>query len=154
MTLNKALKQKNRLVGELNRQKEILQRENSQATPTSSTVDRAATLQRILDTTQELTLLKARIAIANAPIYFKIEQMSQYKALIAYLQGLNTTHGVVKTPQHYGGQIIETHYNAFLTREKVDEMVRNAQTQIENLQDEVDEYNAVTKLPEVQNSQS
>lgn len=145
MTLNKALKAKNRLVGELNRQKEILQRENSRESKSTSTVDRSECLSQITRLTSELTELKARIAVANIEIYARIESMGQKKALITFYQSLDTVDGVVETPQ-YNSPPLRQIFSAYLTKQMVDDMVRALQNDIENLQDQIDEYNAITKV--------
>lgn len=145
MTLNQALKQKNRLAGELNRLKQILSRENSRQTTSTSNVDREAVTKALLDTMDQLIDLKSKIATANVGIYRRIEHAKELKGMITYLQSLPTTDGVVKEPS-YQGTVIEKIFSAHLKQEKIDEMVRQIQTSLEQIQDEIDQYNAVTKF--------
>lgn len=144
VNLAKALKMKNALVGELNRAKEILTRENSRLTTTSSTVDREVMYKEIQEKTQSLIALKTAIATANVGLYAYLSQMAEAKAAIAYLKSLNTTDGVVKTQGHFSAAEIVNTYSAFFTQQKVDYEVGRLQKLIETTQDNVDAFNGST----------
>jgi len=93
MNLAQALKQKNRLAGELARQQQILQRENARRSDSASTVDREDVLNRIVELSEELGELKGKITKANVNIYPALERMAEYKSLIAFYQGLPKREG-------------------------------------------------------------
>jgi hypothetical protein len=145
VNLAKALKMKNALVGEINRLKEIFTRENSRSSESTSTVDRESIWAQIHEKTNELVNLKAAIAKANVGLYPYLAAMEEAKGLIAYIKGLNTVDGTVRTDTRYGtGPAVETKYTAFLTQQRVDEEVAKATKLIETAQDDVDNYNART----------
>ena len=78
MTLAQALKQKNRLAGELVRLQSIFQRENARRSDSVSEIDRMRIWESILETSRQLGELKGKIAKANIGIYSKIERMAEY----------------------------------------------------------------------------
>lgn len=146
MKLAKALKEKNRLAGEINRLKGLIARENSRNVKSSSTVDVAALWLAMVEATDKLIALKTAIFKANAGIYQKIVRMAELKGRATWINGLNTNNE--KTEQLYGvnGQIIVTEFKAYLTREGVDKMSKELQDEIAKLQDELDEYNATVNV--------
>ena len=70
MNLAQALKQKNRLAGELVRQQQILQRENARRSDSVSKVDRQEVWDNILRLSEDLGELKGKITQANVNIFF------------------------------------------------------------------------------------
>ena len=79
MTLSKAFKSKNSLVGKLNQHKQILLRENSRRNDNVSKVNPAQIYDEMLFVSEKLGRLKAAIAKANIGIYDKIERMAELK---------------------------------------------------------------------------
>jgi hypothetical protein len=146
VNLAKALKLKNALVGEINRAKEILTRENSRSELSTSKIDRAAVYAEIGTKTAQLIALKTALAKANVGIYAAITEIAEAKGQIAYLKTLNTTDGVQRTEGRFGTQTVDTKFEAFFTQEKVDAEVAKIQKRIEELQDVVDAYNATTTI--------
>ena len=151
ITLARALKEKNRIVGEINSLKGIFSRENSRIEKLDGTkqIDRAELWDKILKRTDDLIALKAKIATANVVIYPLIERMSELKSRITYVQTLNTTEGI-EEPNPYQLQrnpntpnkVITAHFNT----EKQDDLVANLQKEIGELQDKIDEYNATNRI--------
>ena len=78
-------------------------------------------------------------------IYEKIEYMKELKGMIAYLKELNTTDGVIENPT-YGTQTNRLVYSAHFKQSQIDDMTRELQNKIENLQDQIDSYNATTEI--------
>jgi hypothetical protein len=146
MNLAQALKQKNRLAGELNRQQQILQRENARRSDSVSTVDRNAVLQRIITISVELGELKAKIAKANVGIYHALERMAEFKSQISFFQGLNKQVGEEVSFIGRDNEKLVYKWDSLITQEKCDEMVADLQEKINELQDEVDRYNAITEI--------
>lgn len=145
MNLAQALKQKNRLAGELVRQQQILQRENARRNDCVSTVDREAVFGKVITLSVELGALKAKIAKANVGIYSAIERMAEFKSQISFLQGL--TKRVGEEIAYIGSDKTTTYtWDSYITQEKCDEMVAELQEKINGLQDEVDAYNATTTI--------
>lgn len=148
MNLAQALKQKNRLAGELVRQQQILQRENARRSDSVSTVDREAVYERILEISEELGELKGKITQANVNIYPALERMAELKSRIAFVQGLPKREGEEIQPLHGDREPLKYQWDSFINQEKSDELVAELQEQINDLQDEVDTYNATTEVEE------
>ncbi len=146
MNLSQALKQKNRLAGELNRQQIILQRENARRSDSVSKVDRAAVLAQILTISTELGELKAKIATANVGIYPAIERMAEYKSQISFFQNLNKQEGDEVTFIGRDQEKLTYKWESLVNQQKADELVAELQEKINVLQDHVDTYNATTQI--------
>ena len=149
MKLVKALKVKNRLVGEVNRLQGILERENSKEKGSYSQVDVSVIDTQLSVTVGKLVAVKSAITVANIGIYNKICEMEELKNQKSFIMRLDTTHGTVKESGSgfaSSDKLIVREYTAHLRQENVDERVIELQTQIETLQDEIDEYNATTNV--------
>lgn len=146
MKLAQALKLKNRLAGDLVRQQQILTRENSRRSDSVSTVDRAKVWNDIQTLSAELIALKAKITVANIGIYPKLEAMSELKARIAFLNGLPKREGEEISFVGRDQEKLTYKWNAFINQAEADELVSGLQIQINQLQDEVDAYNATTDI--------
>jgi len=146
MKLSQALKQKNRLAGEMARLQSILNRENARRSDSVSTVDRLEVYTKILKTSEELGALKARIAKANVGIYEKLERMSELKAFIAFLVSLPKRQGEEVSFVGRDQEKLTYTWNSFVNVEQCDDTVSKLQEQIACLQDSVDEFNATTEI--------
>lgn len=140
MKLAKALKEKNRLAGEINRLKTLIQRENSRNVKSSSKVDCAKLWEEMVIATDRLIAIKTAIFKANEYIYYKIVRMAELKGRAAWINTIPTNNEKTQTP--YGTHIIETEMKAWKTREDIDAMTVELQNEIAKLQDDLDEYNA------------
>lgn len=148
MNLAQALKQKNRLAGELVRQQQILQRENARRSDSVSQVDRDAVYEKILSLSDELGELKGKITQANVNIYPALERMAELKSRISFLQGLAKREGEEVVFVGRDQEQVKYQWDSFINQEKCDETVAELQEQINDLQDEVDAYNATTEVEE------
>ena len=148
MNLSQALKQKNRLAGELVRQQQILQRENAYRNDSVSTVDCQVVWDKIIELSEALGELKGKITQANVNIYPALERMAELKGRIAFVQGLQKREGPEVTFVGRDQEKVEYTWESFINQEKSDELVSELQEQINDLQDEVDEYNATTQIEE------
>lgn len=146
MNLAQALKQKNRLAGELVRQQQILQRENARRSDSVSTVDREAVYERILEISEELGELKGKITQANVNIYPALERMAELKSRIAFVQGLQKREGEEVVFVGRDQEQVKYTWDSFINQQRADETVAELQEQINDLQDEVDAYNATTEI--------
>jgi len=142
MKLIRALKEKNRLAGEVNQLFTVLSRENSREEKSTSKVDAEKIYKDWLDKKQKLSALKASIAKANVDIYEKISQMEELKSEITSLDMLDTKDGTFQESLGYrGDKVLEKVYKAYITNEKRDALKIVIQEKINKLQDEIDEYN-------------
>jgi hypothetical protein len=146
MNLAQALKQKNRLAGELVRLQKILQRENARRSDNPSKTDRAAIWESIERASDELGKLKALIARANVPIYPQIERMAELKSRIAFIENLEKREGEEISYFGPNNEKILYKWESFLNSERSDDLISQIQKQINALQDEVDTFNAITQL--------
>lgn len=143
MKLVKALKVKNRLIGEMNRLRAIFQRENSRPVG-SSIVDVKQIELEMAKVMAKLVALKTAITKANIGIYEKICKMDELKSMKSFYGGLTTTHGKIR--DSYSDNNSYTEYEAYIKREMVDDIQKAYQNDIDILQDEIDEYNATTSV--------
>ena len=146
MNLAQALKQKNRLAGEIARFQQILQRENSRRNDNVSKVNRQEILDTIIKLSKELGYLKAAIAKANVGIYSAIERMAEYKSLISFYQSLPKREGQEIAFVGRDQEKLVYTWDSLITQEKCDSAVLELQTVINDLQDQIDAYNATTQI--------
>jgi hypothetical protein len=145
MNLSQALKEKNRLAGELVRLQTIFSRENSRRDDNVSKVNPEEVWKKILETSDRLGALKAKIAVANIEIYPAIERMAELKSRIAYLAALSKREG----PEDVVGYNTPTlHYKwtAFMNQQRCDEEIAAVQLLCNDLQDKIDSHNATHEI--------
>ncbi len=85
--------------------------------------------------------VKAAIQQSNVPIYEDVLRLAEKKALLQMLNGLNTKQG---TEPGFGG--IEYRYAATIQKPEVLEMVRRIESEIDQIQDRLTQYNALTTV--------
>lgn len=146
MNLAQALKQKNRLAGELVRQQQILSRENARRNDSVSKVDREAVWTKVVELSTKLGELKGKITVANIGIYPMLDKMAELKARITFIQGLDKREGEEITSVGYNSEKLVYTWNSCINQEKCDALVVKLQEEINALQDQVDNYNATTTI--------
>lgn len=156
ISLSHALKHKNRLAGEVARLREIVQRENSRKESQPPRADVRAAFDQNVDRSRELAAFKGAIAAANAGvtgtdrgIYGKLNLQAELRGLIAFIKALNTKEGeeIERVGFLSRDDAVRTVFVATITRDEVDRLTVAYQTEIERLQDEIDEFNATTRIP-------
>lgn len=145
MKIHKALKVKNRLVGEVVRLQEILKRENSRRSDNQSTIIPENVYSELISTFKKLTLIKTAIKQASVPVYEKIERIAELKGYINFLNTLPTRKGE-ETILHPTHEKIVYQWTSFIDKEKQDDLIVAVQKEINEYQDEVDTFNAVTEV--------
>ena len=155
LTLAQALKQKNRLAGESTRLREIVKRENSRKESTPARADVRASYNELVATSRQLATLKGAISTANAGaadlsrgIYGKLNLQAELRGLISFLDELSTKEGeeVERVGFLSRDEASKTIFVAEIKRDEVDRLKREFQKEIEVLQDEIDEFNAATRI--------
>jgi hypothetical protein len=145
VTLAKALSIKNRLAGRLAQAKLNVETYNSvlagQKEEGTSTVDVRAEYERFVTIQEGLVVVKAAIQRSNVTIYEDVLRLAEKKALLQMLNGLNTKQG---TEPGFGG--IEYRYAATIQKPEVLEMVRRTESEIDQIQDRLTQYNALTTV--------
>jgi hypothetical protein len=142
MTVKQALKEKNKLVVEIKSLYEIARNHNSieEGNPRRYSVVESLEKARLL--TKELVELKAKIHRANAPVYEKIFLMAELKTSAKFIKAMSCDEG--KVTERYGS--IASVKTAEINIKERDLMVKNIESQIEKLQDELDVHNATTQI--------
>jgi len=141
MSLSKAMKYKNRVVQKLNKIASEIQSNNSINTINPREVDVKALMSQHQDIFNHLIDLKALIHEATMPIQKNLFKIIELKSKIAFLSGINTTHGAQES---YSDKV--ANYDAAFRKADLDAMISAAEVEIDNLQDHVDAFNATTKI--------
>ena len=144
VTIARALKEKNRIAGRLAKTRERVGKENSCDKKVPRGIDVVETFAQSKVLRDRLIAVKSAIAIANQPIVAKIIELDEVKSEIAYLNGLNVKEGVF-VESNYGSRV-ESEIDAVIRKPQVLEEIAALQTRADRLQDDLDEFNAMTKV--------
>ena len=140
MTIKRALKEKNKLVKEINQLYIKIQSYNSvyeESEKPYSTKDLLTKVSILLDSLVEL---KTKIHLANGPVYGKIFKMAELKSHVTKLIQLDCSSGKQK---NWEGEFTKVSEIKIADR---DHLIQIAESEIEKLQDELDEFNATTNI--------
>lgn len=142
MNIKQALKQKNKLVNEINQNYEILKKYNS----IDESNERRYRMNDVVDEINRLTGslidLKTKIHKANQPVFNDIFRLSELKNAVKQLQTIPTTEG--KYVEMYGTNA--TVRKVELTVLDIDKMVKEHQEEIDRIQDSLDLHNLKTEI--------
>jgi len=141
MNLTKALKHKKKLVKQIDEAFIRFGRFNS-VQEGSVGYDPEQAYNRWVELTDELIDLKAKIHTANAGIANKIFKLGELKNMAARLRNVDTREGTIKDT--YSDTSIE--YTVYMNLFARDARVAELEEQIETLQEEIEAYNALTKI--------
>lgn len=144
MNINKALKEKNKLVKSILERSKRITEENSVIVGAVRNYSPTVELDVMMEEINELVNLKASIHRANAEVYDKIFRLSELKNLAKTLRGVSTQEGNVNRGR-YGDTTIMTYESEIKTSEK-DSLIRNIESIIEELQEELDAHNATKTI--------
>ena len=142
MNVSQALKQKNKLIVEIKKQYQIAQKFNSQEEGNVRRYSVQNALDKAAELTMELTDLKTKIHLANAPVYDKIFRMAELKNRIKELRKIPTDEGKVEARFSSVASVKEVEINIA----QLDEMVQTLEARIEEIQAELDVHNATTQI--------
>jgi hypothetical protein len=142
MNIKQALKLKNKLVTQIKEQYEIAKAHNSIEQGNPRRYSALQSINKANELSIELVELKTKIHLANAPVYDLIFQMSELKNQIKQLKSIPVDEG--KVTERYGS--ITTIKEVELNIAERDNLVKGLESQIEELQDKLDTYNATTEL--------
>lgn len=145
MTIKQALKQKNRLVQHLNELTYRLHSSNSTVVGNTKHYSASQTLSQIYAVVDELTVLKTLIHKANSPVYDKIFLMSELKSLVKNLKALDCTEGVV-TDYYSRNSDVKIEKEVEINVIQKDNEIAFLQLRIDELQEELDTFNATTEI--------
>jgi len=144
MNLTKALKHKKKLVKQIDEMFIRFQKYNSQpADQVGTGYNPEEAYTKWISLTNELVDLKTKIQNANAPIAGKIFRLGEVKNLISRIRGLDTKSGMVR--DRYRNEELIT-YVAYMDLFTKDNLIKGWEEEIEQLQEEIEAFNAITKI--------
>lgn len=144
MNIKQALKKKNKLVGLMSEEFGKMSKYNSINEGENRPYSTKDALDKWLDYSRELVELKIKIHVANQPVYSKIFTLSEKKNQIKLLKQLDCEEGKTAISR-YGidNTVIKTaEINVVLK----DNLIKSIESQIEEIQDQLDAYNHVTLI--------
>lgn len=139
-TLARALKERSRIAGKLKKKIEVLKRNNSIVEGSHRSFDLKTILEECDSLHMRLIAVRRAIAKANAQIAEKIVEKEELQDLISKLNEIDTFEGIRTYREE------KTTYVVSISGPEISTKVDDLQLQIERLQDEIDEYNARTKV--------
>ena len=143
MNLTKALKHKKKLIKLAEEQYIRFSKFNSNLVGTEAPYSAETAFNEWLRLSDELVELKTKIHIANGPIMDKIHRMSELKNMIHRFRNVDTKSGTHR--EYYeNNQLVE--YTAFFDVVRKDTQIQAWEGMIEELQEEIEAYNATTKI--------
>lgn len=142
MTLNQALKKKNRLVSEIKALYELTKTQNSLEESAPRRYKLTDVYETISIKLTELVALKVSIHTANKPMFAKIFLIAELKGLVKQIKLMPTDEG--KVMQRYGAGGETKTVEIDIVSKNV--MISELELQIESLQDALDKYNAITDI--------
>lgn len=144
ITLATALKKKKRLAGEVCALRSELEGNNSRNAKAIVKFDWSLKHEKYINAISKLVSLKAAIATANTPIHGKIAMLAELKTLITFYQTLNTTEGIIEGPDFSlaGSGQTQTDFRVSMNYAETRKQIDSIQERINNLQDELDSFNA------------
>jgi len=143
ITLAKALKLKNRLVGRLAKCQLDIQTFNSVPEGQAGQVNVPALMQTRVELVEAVVALKTAINQANRQAQRDIYDLAEKKATVQFLAGVVTRHG--PQPAVYPNTT-EVNYVAALKKADVDAQVVKLENEIDQLQDRLDLFNHDHKI--------
>lgn len=144
ITVARALKEKNRVAGRLAKARTLVGKENSKDKDVMRGIDVAETYALAKTLRDKLVSIKTAIALANNPVISKIIELDELKSEISYLNELDAKEGKVVSTDY--GVRIERDMEAVIHQSDVLKEVEALQSRADRLQDELDEFNATTRI--------
>ena len=145
MNIKKALKEKNRLVKEIQDLHGRVATYNSVEVGNVRPYSAKESMEKINQLSNELVELKTNIHKANAPIYHHIFRLSELKSTIARIKNLDCNEGIVQDYYSRNRETPAVKVTEISIIER-DEMVKHMEGQIEEIQDILDNHNQITQI--------
>jgi peptidoglycan hydrolase CwlO-like protein len=156
MNISKALKTKNRIVEKISKIDAQIQKYNSVWEDVGRPVDINKLYRERLALTEKLIQLKTNIAKANFDIQEKIFRIAELKGIIILVSGLSTQKGPVENTGDYRsfrvrqeGDPLIIAYDATIDLEKQQTIVDKLQSELDDIQDDIERYNAAHEIPDI-----
>jgi len=101
-------------------------------------------MQEAIALRTQLVKLKTAIHLASEPIREKIFELSELKSFLLSISNMNCRNEIQKM-QNYNG-VQETIWESEITRLMLDKQIADLETKIEEIQDQIDLFNATTTI--------
>lgn len=144
MNIKQALKEKNKKAKKIIDLLDRTDKYNSMEEGGVRTYNPTESLEQSIETMEELITLKTRIHKANIEVYDNIFRMAEYKSFVKYLKNLNCEEGKITRTRF--GDSASLNKTTIITERERDELVENYEKMIDDIQSELDEYNATTHI--------
>ena len=146
MKLQKALKLKKNLIGEITKLKQQIRDKNSYLVGSinAENSDVKELYKTLTIKISELVGLKYAINEANREIQSQIYLLSEYKALISFLNEVSVVEGA-KVVGYSETNIRD--YKVHITEKERDEIIAELQIKVDAIQEQIDTYNYTTDIP-------
>ena len=145
MTLAKALKHKKRVAQKIAQISDDIRHNNSILAVNESEVDVFALDAKRIELTDYLVTLKTAMHRASDAVRDKIFLLAELKASILFYRSVSTQHGKREAHRFGGGDEFVEH-KATLRKDAVDHLVTDLEGRIDVIQDQLEEFNATTKI--------
>ena len=136
VSIARALKGKSRVAGRIHTLTDVINHENSLAEGSTRSVDLRETLAQVKDLTERIIRIKAAIAKGNQDAIDKIVELGEIKALIGFLNRLDTSE--IRKDEYSRSVKWEAAIHKADVLIEVDAYQRRANA----IQDELDDFNA------------
>lgn len=144
MNINQGLKEKNRLAGKIKVLDQKIHGNARWIKGNTPSYELEALLREREATVIALNVTKTKISRATQPIVHKIFEMGEKKSLLTILKGLDVSRGIEN--DRYRASVTVTEYESAMSETIKDKLVDDLTKEIAALQDELDQYNAVTGI--------
>jgi hypothetical protein len=142
MNVKQALKAKNKLTARINELYSLAKSYNSIEEGNPRRYSVIGLLNEANELTKELVDLKVKIHSANQTVYDKIFLMAELKGRVKQLKSISCEEG--KVTERYGS--VQSVKEVELDITQRDALIKQLETEIEQLQDELDIHNATTNI--------
>lgn len=143
MTIKQALKEKNRLIKSIEDEFKKIYAYNSVDEGNVRPYSTSESLSNIMSLEEELVDIKTKIHRANMGVYDKIFRLSELKSLAKRINQIDCSAGKVSDRYSRSEPTIKTAEISVVIR---DLQVKKIESEIEQLQDELDTHNATTQI--------
>jgi hypothetical protein len=153
MNISQGLKEKNRAVGRINELKLKIRKNNMFLSGSQKDYNSRDLLLILQEEWAYLIALKTKIAVANLGIVDKLVKLAEAKAELDFWDDMESYSGPkenvsTRSERRGGGEYVSVEETTFstITSLEVSEEKNRVQKLIEQIQDEIDNFNATTQI--------
>lgn len=144
MNIKRALKEKNKFVAKISEERLKVQAFNSIEVGAERAYDPKAAMDEWVSSIDKLVELKTKIHKANSKVYDKIFMLAELKSFVKQLRSIDCSSG--KQAANRYSQEKDIVKEAAISLVERDNLIKKYEEKIEALQEELDAYNAKTKV--------